>query len=236
MVSFISAVSLFLRFSCSRFSHIPSLSLSQMKIQMEASIVKNSRNAYNSYKCIWLRTKLRIFSTLVTLMEVPEYNSTSLSFSYVSFIFSKMNIHPLYVHTNYYPPHTHISLCFQSVGHNHPGGLLQKSKLGSPQLEATFDTIIQAFIFLDKNGDGKLNRKEMVKALNEASPYERSPARITKTRFSISPFIKDTPYSCFCFYKSFLKVKTICQTMRWIHYSFELSSRLLDWHIKLPST
>ncbi|CAK9318860.1 unnamed protein product [Citrullus colocynthis] len=58
-----------------------------------------------------------------------------------------------------------------------------KSKLGSPQLEATFDTIIQAFIFLDKNGDGKLNRKEMVKALNEASPYERSPARITKTRF-----------------------------------------------------
>ncbi|KAG7018862.1 putative calcium-binding protein CML22 [Cucurbita argyrosperma subsp. argyrosperma] len=58
-----------------------------------------------------------------------------------------------------------------------------KSKLGSPQLEATFDTIIQAFIFLDKNGDGNLNKKEMVKALNEASPFERSPARITKTRF-----------------------------------------------------
>ncbi|XP_022945758.1 probable calcium-binding protein CML22 [Cucurbita moschata] len=55
------------------------------------------------------------------------------------------------------------------------------SKLGSPRLAATFDTIIQAFIFLDKNGDGKLNKKEMVKALN--APCERSPARITQTRF-----------------------------------------------------
>ncbi|KAF8394110.1 hypothetical protein HHK36_020315 [Tetracentron sinense] len=59
------------------------------------------------------------------------------------------------------------------------------SRIGSPQLEATFDTIIEAFLFLDKNGDGKLNKKEIVKALNEASPWEKSPGHITKPRFSI---------------------------------------------------
>ncbi|GMP55644.1 hypothetical protein CsSME_00020406 [Camellia sinensis var. sinensis] len=57
------------------------------------------------------------------------------------------------------------------------------SKMGSPQLEATFDTIIEAFLFLDKNGDGKLNKKDMVKALNGDSPLEISPAHITRTRF-----------------------------------------------------
>ncbi|KAA8548416.1 hypothetical protein F0562_000099 [Nyssa sinensis] len=62
------------------------------------------------------------------------------------------------------------------------------SKMGSPQLEATFDTIIEAFLFLDKNGNGKLNEKDMIKALNEASPWEKSPARITRTRFSIAYF------------------------------------------------
>ncbi|CAK9165518.1 unnamed protein product [Ilex paraguariensis] len=54
------------------------------------------------------------------------------------------------------------------------------SKMGSPQLEATFDAIIEAFLFLDKNGDGKLNKKDMMKALNEASPREKSPAHITR--------------------------------------------------------
>ncbi|XVE84757.1 hypothetical protein DITRI_Ditri17bG0038300 [Diplodiscus trichospermus] len=55
--------------------------------------------------------------------------------------------------------------------------------MDSPQLEATFDTIVEAFLFLDKNGDGKLNKKDMIKALNEASPWERSPACVTRTRF-----------------------------------------------------
>lgn len=55
-------------------------------------------------------------------------------------------------------------------------------------MEATFDTIIEVFLFLDKSGSGKLNKNDMVKALNEASPTERSPARITRTRFSTSSF------------------------------------------------
>lgn len=57
------------------------------------------------------------------------------------------------------------------------------SKMGSPELEATFDTIVEAFLFLDKNGDGKLNKKDVLKALNEASPREKSPAHITRSRF-----------------------------------------------------
>lgn len=64
--------------------------------------------------------------------------------------------------------------------------MFQTLKMHSLQLEATFDTIVEAFLFLDKNGDGKLNKKDMKKALNEASPWERSPARVTRTRFSIS--------------------------------------------------
>lgn len=66
--------------------------------------------------------------------------------------------------------------------------LFQTSRLGSPQLEATFDTIIEVFMFLDKNGNGKLNKKDMVKALNETSPWEKSPSHITKSRFSIKCF------------------------------------------------
>ncbi|EEF44236.1 conserved hypothetical protein [Ricinus communis] len=50
-------------------------------------------------------------------------------------------------------------------------------------LLATFDTIVEAFLFLDKNGVGKLKKKDVLKALNEASPWEKSPAHITKSRF-----------------------------------------------------
>ncbi|KAL6185741.1 hypothetical protein ACLB2K_041868 [Fragaria x ananassa] len=57
------------------------------------------------------------------------------------------------------------------------------SKIDCPQLEATFDTVIEVFVFLDKNGDGKLNKTEVVKALNEASPREKSPAHVSRNRF-----------------------------------------------------
>ncbi|KAJ7957723.1 Calcium-dependent protein kinase [Quillaja saponaria] len=56
------------------------------------------------------------------------------------------------------------------------------SKMDSTQLETIFNTIIEVFLFLDKNGDGKLNKKDMINALNEAYPLERSPAHMTKSR------------------------------------------------------
>lgn len=76
--------------------------------------------------------------------------------------------------------------------------------MGSPELEATFDTIVKAFLFLDKNGAGKLNKKDMIKALNEDSPWEKSPAHITRSRFSTFSF---TPYSSNCdFATAFVKI------------------------------
>ncbi|XP_016468100.1 putative calcium-binding protein CML22 isoform X3 [Nicotiana tabacum] len=56
-------------------------------------------------------------------------------------------------------------------------------KIGSPELEATFNTIVEAFLFLDKNGDGKLHKKEVVKALNDDCPSEKSPSHVTRIRF-----------------------------------------------------
>lgn len=66
--------------------------------------------------------------------------------------------------------------------------LIQGTKFGSPVLKATFDTIIEAFLFLDKNGDGKLNKKDISKAMNDHFPLEKAPIHVTTTRFSM-PFI-----------------------------------------------
>lgn len=73
--------------------------------------------------------------------------------------------------------------------------------MGSLQLQATFDTIIEVFLFLDKSGSGKLNKNDMVKALNEASPTERSPARITMSRFSTSSSILLGSFFCSCIFQ-----------------------------------
>ncbi|KAL5542587.1 hypothetical protein UlMin_010297 [Ulmus minor] len=76
-----------------------------------------------------------------------------------------------------------VLLCLIYLLKDQPSSSHTTSKMGSPQLKATFDTIIEVFSFLDKNGDGRLNKKDVVKALNDSSPSERSPAHITRTRF-----------------------------------------------------
>ncbi|KAK4341548.1 hypothetical protein RND71_040049 [Anisodus tanguticus] len=48
---------------------------------------------------------------------------------------------------------------------------------------STFNTIVEAFLFLDKSVDGKLHKKDVVKALNEDSPCEKSPSHVTQARF-----------------------------------------------------
>ncbi|KAJ1375742.1 EF-Hand 1, calcium-binding site, partial [Sesbania bispinosa] len=50
-------------------------------------------------------------------------------------------------------------------------------------LGEAFNTMVEVFLFFDKNGDGKLNWEDMVRTLNETNPRERSPAYITKDRF-----------------------------------------------------
>ncbi|XP_010023705.2 probable calcium-binding protein CML22 [Eucalyptus grandis] len=59
----------------------------------------------------------------------------------------------------------------------------ETEKVGSPSIQATFDTIIEAFLFLDKDGDGKLKKKDVIKALNDTSPREKSPRHVTRKRF-----------------------------------------------------
>jgi len=64
----------------------------------------------------------------------------------------------------------------------------QSSKAGLEQFGEIFNSIVEAFVFFDQNGDGKLNKKDMVRTLNETNPRERSPARISKHRFRIIYF------------------------------------------------
>ncbi|XP_068664558.1 probable calcium-binding protein CML22 [Aristolochia californica] len=61
--------------------------------------------------------------------------------------------------------------------------MLQTSNMGLPQLESIFEPILEAFLFLDKNSDGKLHKKDIVRALNDADGWERSPRHITSARF-----------------------------------------------------
>ena len=52
-----------------------------------------------------------------------------------------------------------------------------------PNLEATFETLADAFVFLDKNKDGYVSKSEMVEAINETTSGERSSNRIAMKRF-----------------------------------------------------
>lgn len=52
-----------------------------------------------------------------------------------------------------------------------------------PNLKATFETLVDTFVFLDKNKDGYVSKSEMVDAINETSSGERSSGRIAMKRF-----------------------------------------------------
>ncbi|ESW12750.1 hypothetical protein PHAVU_008G139100 [Phaseolus vulgaris] len=64
-----------------------------------------------------------------------------------------------------------------------PSSSNNSSKAGLERVGEIFNAIVETFVFFDKNGDGKLNKKDMVRTLNETNPRERSPARISKHRF-----------------------------------------------------
>lgn len=57
-----------------------------------------------------------------------------------------------------------------------------------PNLESTFETLVDAFVFLDINKDGYVSKSEMVQAINETTSGEGSSGRIALKRFGeISP-------------------------------------------------
>lgn len=64
-----------------------------------------------------------------------------------------------------------------------PAAVHAKSRMGLPDLESTFETLVDAFVFLDKNKDGYVSKNEMVHAINETSAGERSSGHIAMRRF-----------------------------------------------------
>ncbi|KAK8691107.1 hypothetical protein V6N13_074627 [Hibiscus sabdariffa] len=53
--------------------------------------------------------------------------------------------------------------------------LRKKSRMGVPSLEATFETLVDAFVLLDKNKDGYVSKNEMVQAINESGEHSSGP-------------------------------------------------------------
>lgn len=95
-----------------------------------------------------------------------------------------------------------------------------KQDLGSPQLKATFDAIIEAFLFFDKNGDGKLNKKDMINALNDDSQFERSPTHITNTRFKEMDWDRNGQVS----FREFLFA-----LIKWVGFGSEDENTVINW-------
>lgn len=61
--------------------------------------------------------------------------------------------------------------------------VLDKPQVIMPNLEATFESLVDAFVFLDKNKDGYVSRAEMAQAINESSSGENSSGQLAMTRF-----------------------------------------------------
>ncbi|CBI39804.3 hypothetical protein VitviT2T_030061 [Vitis vinifera] len=76
-----------------------------------------------------------------------------------------------------------VLLCLVYLLKEDPAALQAKSRMGMPNLEATFETLVDAFVFLDKNKDGYVSKSEMVHAINETTAGERSSGRIAMKRF-----------------------------------------------------
>lgn len=55
--------------------------------------------------------------------------------------------------------------------------------MGLGNLEPTFETLVDSFVFLDKNKDGYVSKNEMIQAINETTAGERSSGRIGMKRF-----------------------------------------------------
>ncbi|KAF7831227.1 putative calcium-binding protein CML21 [Senna tora] len=76
-----------------------------------------------------------------------------------------------------------VLLCLVYLFKDDPQALRAKSRIGMPNLEATFETLVDTFVFLDKNMDGYVSKNEMVQAINETTSGERSSGRIAMKRF-----------------------------------------------------
>lgn len=58
-----------------------------------------------------------------------------------------------------------------------------KSRMGIPDLEATFEILVDSFVFLDDNKDGYVSKNEMIQAIEETTSGGRSDGQIAMKRF-----------------------------------------------------
>ncbi|KAK7825324.1 putative calcium-binding protein cml21 [Quercus suber] len=75
-----------------------------------------------------------------------------------------------------------VLLCLVYLLKDDAATLRAKERVGMPDLEATFETLVDAFVFLDKNKDGYVSKSEMVQAINETTSGEGS-GQIAMKRF-----------------------------------------------------
>ncbi|XP_038905190.1 probable calcium-binding protein CML21 [Benincasa hispida] len=76
-----------------------------------------------------------------------------------------------------------VLLCLVYLLKDDPNAKFSKSQFGMPKLEETFESLVDAFAFLDKNKDGYVSKSEMISAINETTSGERSSGRIAMRRF-----------------------------------------------------
>ncbi|XP_057420598.1 probable calcium-binding protein CML21 isoform X2 [Lotus japonicus] len=76
-----------------------------------------------------------------------------------------------------------VLLCLVHLLKDDRAAVQAKSRIGMPDLETTFETLVDTFVFLDKNKDGYVSKSEMVQAINETVSGERSSGRIAMKRF-----------------------------------------------------
>ncbi|GMP52012.1 hypothetical protein CsSME_00018002 [Camellia sinensis var. sinensis] len=76
-----------------------------------------------------------------------------------------------------------VLLCLVYLLKEDPTALQTKSRMGMPNLEATFEMLVDAFVFLDKNKDGYVSKSEMIQAINDTTSGELSSGRIALKRF-----------------------------------------------------
>ncbi|XP_031116974.1 probable calcium-binding protein CML21 [Ipomoea triloba] len=76
-----------------------------------------------------------------------------------------------------------VLLCLVYLLKDGPEALHAQSRMDLPKLDFTFETLVDAFVFLDKNKDGYVSKNEMVQAINETAYGERSSGRIAMKRF-----------------------------------------------------
>ncbi|KAK9024787.1 hypothetical protein V6N11_004940 [Hibiscus sabdariffa] len=68
-----------------------------------------------------------------------------------------------------------VLLCLVHLLRDDAAEFEAKPRLGVPNLEATFETLVDAFVFLDKNKDGYVSKNEMVQAINESGEHSSGP-------------------------------------------------------------